>query len=123
LLSRKAKIANIHVFNTQLNIPNAKVTDQKSSGRCWLFATTNIIRHCIAETLGLGDFQLSQSYLFLYDKLNKANYYLELSIQHADLPLDDRLIVHLASQPVEDGGQWDMAVNLLIVTVSGRWTT
>ncbi|KAF8334243.1 peptidase C1B bleomycin hydrolase [Cantharellus anzutake] len=114
LLSRKTKIANLHIFNTRLDFHgNTKVTDQKSSGRCWLFATTNVIRYNIAKSLGLEDFQLSQSYLFLYDKLNKANYYLELSIQHVDLPLDDRLIVHLADDPVGDGGQWDMAVNLL----------
>jgi bleomycin hydrolase len=51
--------------------------------------------------------------LFFWDKLNKANYYLELSIQHADLPIDDRLISHLSADPVSDGGQWDMSVNLI----------
>ena len=65
------------------------------------------------QKLNISEFQLSQSYLFIYDKLEKANYYLELSIQHANLPLDDRLIGHLASNPVNDGGQFDMAANLL----------
>jgi bleomycin hydrolase len=52
--------------------------------------------------------------LFFWDKLNKANYYLELSIQHADLPLEDRLISHLSSGDlISDGGQWDMICNLL----------
>jgi bleomycin hydrolase len=51
--------------------------------------------------------------LFFWDKLNKANYYLELSIEHADLPVDDRLINHLSGDLVSDGGQWDMAVNLI----------
>lgn len=51
--------------------------------------------------------------MFFWDKLNKANYYLELSIQHADLPIDDRLINHLSGDLISDGGQWDMAVNLL----------
>lgn len=54
-----------------------------------------------------------QSYLFFWDKLNKANYYLELMIQHADLSLDDRLINHLSGDLISDGGQWDMVVNLL----------
>ena len=57
-----------------------------------------------------------QSYLFFWDKLNKANYYLELSIQEASRPLDDRLISHLAGDLISDGGQWDMVVNLLEVT-------
>ena len=56
-----------------------------------------------------------QAYLFFWDKLNKANYYLELSIQEADRPLDDRLINHLAGDLISDGGQWDMVVNLLEV--------
>lgn len=54
-----------------------------------------------------------QSYLFFWDKLNKSNYYLELSIQHADLPIDDRLLNHLSTDLISDGGQFDMAVNLL----------
>jgi aminopeptidase C len=57
-----------------------------------------------------------QSYLFFWDKLNKANYYLELTIQEAGRPLDDRLISHLAGDLISDGGQWDMVVNLLEVT-------
>ena len=52
----------------------------------------------------------------VYDKLEKANFYLEQSIEHADKPLDDRLVLHLASNPLNDGGQWDMAANLLEVT-------
>jgi bleomycin hydrolase len=65
------------------------------------------------KKLKLKDFQLSQSYLFFWDKLNKSNYYLELMIQNADLPIDDRLITHLSTDLISDGGQWDMVVNLL----------
>ena len=65
---------------------------------------------------------LTQNYLFFWDKLNKANYYLELSIQEADRPLDDRLINHLAGDLISDGGQWDMVVNLLEVRVIARCT-
>ncbi len=61
-----------------------------------------------------ADYSL-QSYLFFWDKLNKANYYLELTIQEAGRPLDDRLISHLAGDLISDGGQWDMVVNLLEV--------
>ena len=125
----------MHVFNTELDFKTGPVTDQKSSGRCWLFATTNVLRYEIMKKLNLKEFQLSQartprldtvtpddtedspqSYLFFWDKLNKANYYLELSIQEASRPLDDRLINHLAGDLISDGGQWDMVVNLLEVT-------
>ncbi|KAI0329396.1 peptidase C1B bleomycin hydrolase [Cubamyces sp. BRFM 1775] len=113
LISRSARIADAHVFNNELDFKTTPITNQKSSGRCWLFATTNVLRYNIMKKLNLSDFQLSQSYLFFWDKLNKSNYYLELSIQHADLPVDDRLVYYLSDELISDGGQWDMVVNLL----------
>ncbi|KAI0738119.1 peptidase C1B bleomycin hydrolase [Irpex lacteus] len=113
LKSRKAVVADSHVFNHELKFKTGPITNQKSSGRCWLFATTNVLRYNIMKKFNLDDFQLSQAYLFFFDKLNKSNYYLELSIQHSDLPIDDRLITHLAGDLISDGGQWDMVVNLL----------
>ncbi|KAF7971803.1 hypothetical protein HWV62_19883 [Athelia sp. TMB] len=113
LQSRASHIAQSHVFNTEVAFKSGPITNQKSSGRCWLFATTNVLRHSVMSKLKLKEFELSQGYLFFYDKLNKANYYLELMIQHADLPIDDRLIQHLSGDLISDGGQWDMAVNLL----------
>ncbi|QRV79081.1 bleomycin hydrolase [Ceratobasidium sp. AG-Ba] len=104
IADRRAYVADTHVFNLTVPFSTGPITDQLSSGRCWLFAATQ---------LSLDDFQLSQSYLFFADKLEKANYYLELSIHHADLPLDSRLISHLAVASTSDGGQWDMARNLL----------
>ncbi|KAF8160655.1 peptidase C1B, bleomycin hydrolase [Crassisporium funariophilum] len=113
LTSRSARIADQHIFNHVLDFKTGPVTNQKSSGRCWLFATTNVIRYGIMRRLKLKDFQLSQSYLFFWDKLNKSNYYLELMIEHAELPIDDRLINHLSGDLISDGGQWDMVVNLI----------
>ncbi|KAH6914439.1 bleomycin hydrolase [Coprinopsis sp. MPI-PUGE-AT-0042] len=113
LSSRSARITDQHIFNNQVDFKTGPVTNQKSSGRCWLFATTNVIRYNIMKKLKLKDFQLSQSYLFFWDKLNKSNYYLELMIQHSDLPIDDRLVQHLSGDLISDGGQWDMAVNLM----------
>ena len=132
LTSREAEIAIPHVFNTELELKTGPVTNQKSSGRCWLFATTNVIRFEAMKKLKLKDFQFSQvsvtfrvsclsetlppqSYLFFWDKLNKSNYYLELSIENAHLPVDDRLVNFLAGSPIGDGGQWDMVVNVLEV--------
>ncbi|KAG8213686.1 peptidase C1B, bleomycin hydrolase [Butyriboletus roseoflavus] len=113
LVSREAQIAIPHVFNTEIEFKTGPVTNQKSSGRCWLFATTNVIRYEVMKKLKLNDFQCSQSYLFFWDKLNKSNYYLELSIENASLPVDDRLVNFLADDLISDGGQWDMAVNIL----------
>ncbi|KAG5637985.1 hypothetical protein H0H81_002346 [Sphagnurus paluster] len=113
LTSRNARIADAHLFNHVVDFKTGPITNQKSSGRCWIFATTNVIRYGIMKSLKLSDFQLSQSYLFFWDKLNKSNYYLELSIELADLPVDDRLVNHIAGDLVSDGGQWDMAVNLI----------
>ncbi|KAL4080374.1 peptidase C1B, bleomycin hydrolase [Scleroderma yunnanense] len=113
LTSREAQIAIPHVFNHEVEFHAGPVTNQKSSGRCWLFATTNVIRYEVMKKLKLKDFQCSQSYLFFWDKLNKSNYYLELSIENAELPVDDRLVKFLARDLISDGGQWDMVVNLL----------
>ncbi|KAI6026256.1 peptidase C1B bleomycin hydrolase, partial [Pisolithus microcarpus] len=105
--------SNIKTTLTSLEFHTGPVTNQKSSGRCWLFATTNVIRYEVMKKLKLKDFQCSQSYLFFWDKLNKSNYYLELSIENAHLPVDDRLVNFLAADLISDGGQWDMVVNLL----------
>ncbi|KAK0212955.1 peptidase C1B, bleomycin hydrolase [Desarmillaria ectypa] len=113
LVSRNSVIADTHIFNNEIDFKTGPITNQKSSGRCWLFATTNVLRYEVMKKLKLKEFQLSQSYLFFWDKLNKANYYLELSIELADRPLDDRLVSHLSGDLISDGGQFDMAVNLL----------
>ncbi|TBU49472.1 peptidase C1B bleomycin hydrolase [Dichomitus squalens] len=112
LLRREAVIATPHVFNLELDFKTGPITDQKDTGRCWVFASTNVLRYNVQKKLNLEELQLSQSYLFFWDKLNKANYYLELSIELAELPVDDRLIQYLAKSLISDGGQWDMAVNL-----------
>ncbi|KAI0035890.1 peptidase C1B bleomycin hydrolase [Vararia minispora EC-137] len=122
LTKRDTKVGDPHVFNLELEFKTNPITNQKSSGRCWLFATTNVLRYDVMKKLNLKEFQLSQAcaslthaqnYLFFWDKLNKSNYYLELSIQESERPLDDRLINHLAGDLISDGGQWDMVVNLL----------
>ncbi|KAK7472862.1 bleomycin hydrolase [Stygiomarasmius scandens] len=108
-----SRTSTTHIFNHELDYKPSPITNQKSSGRCWLFATTNVLRYDVMKKLKLKEFQLSQSYLFFWDKLNKSNYYLELMIENADLPIDDRVVNHLSGDLISDGGQWDMAVNLL----------
>ncbi|RIA82425.1 peptidase C1B, bleomycin hydrolase [Glomus cerebriforme] len=101
LLNRETTINDIHVYSEQIEL-EGKATNQKSSGRCWLFAATN-----------LEDFELSQPFLFFYDKLEKANWFLESMIELANEDIDSRLIQYLIQAPVNDGGQWDMVINLL----------
>ena len=66
----------------------------------------------------------AQPYLFFWDKLNKSNYYLELSIENAEKPVDDRLVYFLSDDLISDGGQWDMVVNILEVSspITKRFT-
>ena len=88
-------------------------TNQKSSGRCWGFAGLNLFRIYLGRKYNLRDFQFSQSYFMFWDKLEKSNYFLESIIKTTDKDWNSRLIMHLLSNPIQDGGQWDMWVNLV----------
>ncbi|ORY97362.1 peptidase C1B, bleomycin hydrolase [Syncephalastrum racemosum] len=113
MVDRQAAIKNTHVFNVKVDV-EGKATNQRSSGRCWLFAGTNVLRRAIIKQYKLDEsFELSQSYLFFYDKLEKANWFLENMIDLADRDIDDRVVQYLLASPVGDGGQWDMFVNLV----------
>ena len=95
-------------FEFSLNLDNKGITNQKSSGRCWMFAALNCLRFQVIKNLNLKDFELSQNYTCFYDKLEKANYFLECILQTLDEPEDSRILQHLCKSPVQDGGQWDM---------------
>jgi bleomycin hydrolase len=92
------------LFSTRLK--DQKITDQKSSGRCWMFSALNILRPVAETSLKCGDFEFSQNYLFFYDKLEKANLFLESIIKLKDKPFTDRYMEFLLRQPVQDGGNW-----------------
>ena len=100
-------------FNFDIDIKTMSATNQRASGRCWLFAATNVCREVIANKLNLGSFELSQSYLAFFDRLEKANYLLEAVIELIDKDYDDRTLTFLLQGGVGDGGQWDMFVNLV----------
>lgn len=106
LNSRATNIEDQQVFNVKIPFEGAPVTNQRSSGRCWLFASTNVFRVALMKRHNLDRFELSQAYLFFWDKLEKANYFLEQILDTADEDLDSRLVQTLLSQPVSDGGQW-----------------
>lgn len=92
------------IFSTRLK--DQKITDQKSSGRCWMFSALNILRPVAKKSLQCGDIEFSQNYLFFYDKLEKANLFLESVIKLKDRPFTDRYMEFLLRQPVQDGGNW-----------------
>lgn len=96
-----------------VNIETLEVANQKSSGRCWIFAATNVLRERIAKKCNIEKFELSQSYLAFYDKFERANYFLESIIETAYLPTDDRIVAHILNTGVHDGGQWDMFANIV----------
>ncbi|HBM75877.1 MAG TPA: aminopeptidase, partial [Clostridiaceae bacterium] len=100
-----------HTFS--IDIDTGKVTDQKKSGRCWMFAGLNIIRQEIIEKYKIKDFELSQNYLMFWDKLEKANLFLENIIDTADETIDSRIVTLFLKQPVPDGGDWDLFRNLV----------
>ena len=100
-------------FNFDINIKTLPAANQKASGRCWIFAATNVCREIIAKECNLDKFELSQSYLAFFDRLEKANYLLESVIELIDKDYDDRTLTYLLQNGVGDGGQWDMFVSLV----------
>ncbi|MEU3824107.1 C1 family peptidase [Streptomyces sp. NPDC029080] len=90
-----------------------KATDQKQSGRCWMFAGLNLLRVGAARELGVKDFEFSQNYLLWWDKFERANHFLEAVVDTSDRDVDDRTVAHLLADPIGDGGQWNMFVALV----------
>lgn len=88
------------------------ITAQQKSGRCWLFAALNILREKVAETCHLDQFELSQNYLSFYDKLEKANNFLEMVIDNAQEPIKGQLMQYVL-RGMTDGGYWSEAVDLI----------
>ena len=90
------------------------ITDQQSSGRCWLFTGLNVLRAKMIDKYDLPGMEFSQNYLFFYDQLEKANLFLQGVIDTRDLPFDDRKVDWLFSNPLSDGGQFTGVSNLIV---------
>ena len=101
-----------HEFS--LSLDPGKVTAQKQSGRCWMFAAMNVLRYHLMHSLNLDNFELSQNYTLFYDKLEKSNYFLENILETLEEPTEGRLIDWLVKSPLGDGGQWDMICSLIM---------
>ncbi|MCD4774521.1 MAG: C1 family peptidase [Candidatus Aegiribacteria sp.] len=99
--------------NFSIDLKTGKITSQEKSGRCWLFAGLNTMRHSIIENLNLEDFELSQTYLMFFDKVEKANYFLENILETLGEETDSRIVMWLLSSPINDAGQWDMFTSIV----------
>lgn len=99
--ANNADATDTHFSN---EVPSRGITDQKSSGRCWLFTGLNVMRAKMIKQYGLGDFQFSQSYNFFYDQLEKSNLFLQAVIDNAKKPMNDQLVDWLFKNPLSDGG-------------------
>lgn len=102
-----------HNFAFSTKTDKGEITDQKQSGRCWMFSALNTARVETMKRLNLKTFEFSQNYSLFYDKLEKANYFLESIIKTRNEKLDSRLLAFLLASPMQDGGQWDMFKGIL----------
>lgn len=95
-------------FNTYFSdlVLSKGISNQKSSGRCWLFTGLNVMRAKMIEKYGLGAFQFSQVYPFFWDQLEKSNLFLQGIIDTREKPLDDKMVEWLLKNPLSDGGQF-----------------
>jgi bleomycin hydrolase len=110
-LSRNVITATDHTFSHLID--DWAVTHQKKSGRCWMFAGLNLFRVGAMKKMNLKDFEFSQNYTLFWDKLERSNYFLEAIIETGGRDVDDRTVAFLLDKPLEDGGQWNMFVNIV----------
>lgn len=102
-----------HTYSTKVPTEGT-ITNQKASGRCWLFAALNVLRLELIEKYKLPkSFELSQTFLFYWDKIERSNFFLEQVLDTTDEDVGSRVVQYLLSAPVNDGGQWDMIVNII----------
>ena len=99
------KIIAVDTFFT-LRLKDQRITDQKATGRCWMFSGLNIIRPIAAKSLHCDDIEFSQNYLYFFEKLERANLYLEAIISTRDSAYTARTVEYLLKQNVQDGENW-----------------
>lgn len=112
-LALNREIVNRYNDVFSLKLKTEGITDQKSSGRCWLFAGYNILRPAVMRKFNLAAFEFSQNHTMFWDKLEKANFFLETIIATAKKDFDDREIQALLTDPVPDGGWWNYYVSII----------
>ncbi len=99
-----------HYFKYRVNVKG--ITDQKSSGRCWMFTSMNVLRPAVMEKYNVASFDFSHNYNYFWDIFEKSNLFLENMIATADKDMDDREVVTFFRSPVDDGGVWNLFYNV-----------
>ncbi len=100
-----------HTFKYKVT-KNTTITDQESSGRCWMFTSMNVLRPQIVEQFNLTSFDFSQNYNYFWDMFEKSNLFLNNIIETASKDMDDREVVTYFSSPIDDGGVWNHFYNV-----------
>jgi len=95
------------------SVPSKGITDQKSSGRCWLFTGLNVLRSKVINRDQLEGLEFSEIYLFFYDQLEKSNLFLQAIIDTKDRPMDDKTVEWLFKHPLSDGGTFTGVADLI----------
>jgi hypothetical protein len=105
--SKNKRVINKHdfIFNEQIEIKN--ITNQKQSGRCWLFAALNMARPKVIKELNLESFEFSQTYLYFYDNIEKTNLFLDMIIKTKDLDINSREVINVLKFKTDDGGYFE----------------
>ncbi|MBN2381801.1 C1 family peptidase [bacterium] len=106
-------VLNSTNWNFTYEIETAEATDQARASTCWLFANLNWLRTLTQKKINVKQFEFSENFMLFYDKLEKSNYFLENMIDLRDRDWTDREFYHLMNDPVQEGGEWHMTVNLV----------
>lgn len=113
LTLNRENLGNIdHNFSYKVKVKG--ITDQKSSGRCWMFTGMNVIRPTVIDKYDLSGFEFSHNYLYFWDIFEKCNLFLEAQIKYANKPMDDKYVDNLFRSPIGDGGVWNSFANLAV---------
>ena len=107
---------NLSMCDTHFShrVKTSGITNQRSSGRCWLFTGLNVLRAKMIERHNLASFEFSQNYCSFYDLLEKSNLFLQAIIDTRALPIDSREVEWLLKNPIGDGGQFTGVSNLVM---------
>ncbi|NOZ45248.1 MAG: C1 family peptidase [Chlorobi bacterium] len=100
-----------HYFKYEVKVNG--ITDQKQSGRCWMFTGLNVMRPKVMNAFNLGNYEFSTNYLYFWDQFEKANLFLQSVINTSDKPMDNRRVEWLFKYPIGDGGVWNSLTNLI----------
>ena len=99
-------------FTNKIDI-KSDITNQEKSGRCWIFAILNIIRLDMIREYNLPNFEFSENFIYFYDRLEKANFFLNYIADHYNTNIHDIKLIHILESKTSDGNQWIMFRNLI----------